>query len=154
MKTYEHALEGFYEHKLDPKCRVSIPSDWRDSAGGGVLRLLRANTYSLPTLKVLTEAEFAETIETIESRDDWSRAQKKAMAGKLYSDCLRTKLNPQGKLLIPKALCSQQDIEPSGQVVLIGRGAYFEIMGPEHYEEMRIREEAEIAQLNADMDLF
>lgn len=154
MTDYDHTLEGVFEHKLDPKCRVSVPSDWRVLAGSGMLRLLRSKQYEQPVLKVLTEHEFAATLEDIESREAWTPAQRKAMRGKLFSDCQKTKLNPQGKLLIPKALCSHPNLEPDGQVTLVGRGTYFEIISPANYEDMRVREEAEIAELNAEMDIF
>lgn len=93
-------------------------------------------------------------LEDIQNQTEWTSAQKRAMSGKLYSSCQKTKLNPQGKLLIPKALCAHPDLEAEGQVTLVGRGTYFEIVSPENYEEMRVREEEEIAKLNADMDIF
>lgn len=154
MTNYDHTLEGVFEHKLDPKCRVSVPSDWRILAGSGVLRLLRAKNYELPVLKVLTEAEFAMILEEIDDRDEWTHAQRRAVRGKLFSDCQKAKLNPQGKLLIPKALCRHPNLDPDGQVTLVGRGTYFEITSPDIYEEMRVREEAQIAELNVDMDIF
>ena len=154
MNDYDHTLEGVFEHKLDPKCRVSVPSDWRVLAGSGVLRLLRAQNYKLPVLKVLTEQEFATVLSEIDDSEKLTQGQKRAMRGKLFSSCKKTKLNPQGKLLIPKALCSHPDLEPDGQVTLVGRGAYFEIVSPGNYEEMQMREEAEIAELNVDLDIF
>lgn len=154
MRTYEHTLEGVYEHKLDPKCRVSVPSDWRVSAGSGTLRLLRSTKYEKPILKVLTEQEFASLLTQVDERAEWTHAQRQLMRGRLFSDSQKTKLNPQGKLLIPKALCEVVDIEPDGPVSLVGRGTYFEIVHPGHYQEMRVREEEEIAKLNADMDIF
>ena len=83
MTTYEHTLEGVYEHKMDPKCRVSVPSDWRVTAGSGTLRLMRSNAYKLPTLRVLTEQEFATILEEIQNRSDWTPAQRRMMSGKL-----------------------------------------------------------------------
>ncbi|MGJ8671372.1 division/cell wall cluster transcriptional repressor MraZ [Rubritalea sp.] len=154
MTNYDHTLEGVFEHKLDPKCRVSVPSDWRVLAGSGVLRLLKANNYKLPVLKVLTEQEFANILQDIEQREGLTIAQRRALRGKLFSSCQKTKLNPQGKLLIPKALCSHPSVEPDGQVTLVGRGTYFEIVSPDNYEEMQVREEAEIAELNVDLDIF
>lgn len=154
MTSYDHTLEGVFEHKLDPKCRVAVPSDWRVLAGSGVLRLLSCKGFGKPILRVLTEQEFANRLERIQSQTEWTPAQKSAFSGKLYSSCQKTKLNPQGKLLIPKALCAHPGLEAEGQVTLIGRGTYFEIASPENYEEMCVREEAEIAALNVDMDFF
>jgi MraZ protein len=154
MTDYDHTLEGVFEHKLDPKCRVSVPSDWRVLAGSGVLRLLRSKNYGQPVLKVLTEGEFANLLEEIDGREEWTPAQRRNFRGRLFSDCQKTKLNPQGKLLIPNALCAHPDLEPDGQVTLVGRGTYFEIVSPGNYEDMRAREEAEIAELNEEIDIF
>lgn len=154
MTPYDYTLEGVFEHKLDPKSRVAVPSDWRVLTGSGVLRLLSCKGYGLPILRVLTEQEFATMQDDIQNNTEWSPRQKRAFRGKLFSSCQRTMLNSQGKLLIPKALCSHPGLEAEGQVTLIGRGTYFEIISPKNYEEMCVLEDAEIAKLNVDMDIF
>jgi len=154
MRTYEHTLEGVYEHKLDPKCRVSVPSDWRVSAGKGVLRLLRSTSYEMPLLKVLTEEEFTTSLAEIDQRDDWTFSQKKIIRGRFFSDSQKVQLNPQGKLLIPKALCGVCNLESESVVSLVGRGTYFEIVNLDNYQRMRVCEEEEIALLDVDMGIF
>ena len=154
MRTYEHTLEGVYDHKLDPKCRVSVPSDWRASAEKGVLRLLRASKFEMPTLKVLTEMEFEAMLGQIDERGDWNFRQKQVMRDRLFSDCQRAKMNPQGKLLIPKGLCEINELELEGKVSLVGRGTYFELIKPENYEKIRVCEQEEIALLDSDMGIF
>lgn len=154
MTSLEHALEGVYEHKLDPKSRVSVPADWRVAAGSGELRLLQSSSYGLAVLRVLTEEEYANMLGEVEARAEWTPAQRKQMKGKLHSRCLRTSLNPQGKLLIPKAWCSPPDLKQQDQVVLVGRGTYFEVFNPTHYQEMCSREDAETEALNAEVDFF
>lgn len=154
MKTSDHTLEGVYDYKLDPKCRVSVPSDWRLAAGGGVLRLLRVSCFQKPVLKVLTVVAFENVLKNIDDQTDWTVAQKQMMRGRFFSECQKTKLNEQGKLLVPKALCAHPGLEPDGQVKLVGRGDYFEIVTPENYEEIRQCEEAELSGLNAVMGLF
>ena len=154
MTRLEHALEGVYEHKLDPKSRVSVPADWRVSAGSGELRLLQSSSYGLSVLRVLTAEEYANMLREVEERTEWTPAQRKQMKGKLHSRCLRTTLNPQGKLLIPKAWCETPGLEPESQVVLVGRGTYFEVFNPANYSEMCSREDAETEALNAEVDFF
>ncbi|WP_156817140.1 division/cell wall cluster transcriptional repressor MraZ [Rubritalea marina] len=154
MPTYEHTLEGVFEHKLDPKCRVSVPSDWRVLAGSGVLRLLKAEKYDQPILKVYTEGEFESVLGEIDSRAEWTPKQRALMRGKLFSRCIKVTMNPQGKLLIPKALCNHPGVEPDGPAMLVGRGTYFEIVSAENYSEMCAREDAETLALNEEMDIF
>jgi len=150
MTHPEHALQGVYEHKLDPKCRVSVPADWRHVTGSGQLWLLESSSYKIPTLRVLTEGELLNMLQEVENRDEWTPAQKKQMRGRLHAKCLKTSLNPQGKLLIPRA----SGVQPEGQAMLVGRGTYFEIFNLSNYDEMCRREEEETTSLNMDVDFF
>jgi len=154
MISPENALEGEFEHKMDTKCRVSVPADWRITAGNGYLRLLQSSSYKLNVLRVLTEEEYLNYLQEVESRDDLSFNAKKMVLGRLHRQILKTTLNPQGKLLIPKAWCESPGLKSEGSVMLVGRGSYFEIYSPENYEEMLVREEAETAALNEGLGFF
>ncbi len=154
MSQNEHALEGDYEHKLDPKNRVSVPADWRILMDGGVLRLLQSSKYKVPTLRVLTEQEHDYMLRTVDEMVDWNPAEKKSMKGKLYSDCQKVAMSDQGKILIPKAWCGRPGLEADGMIHLVGRGTYFEMFSSENYLLMREREDAETARLNEEVDFF
>ena len=93
-------------------------------------------------------------LQEVEKRDDLSFSMKKKVLGRLHSQILKTSLNPQGKLLIPKAWCEVPGLNSEEHVVLVGRGSYFEIFSPENYEEMLVREEAETAALNDELGFF
>ena len=135
MISPEHALEGVFEHKMDTKCRVSVPADWRVTAGNGYLRLLQSSSYELKVLRVLTEEEYQNMLQEVEKRDDLSFSMKKKVLGRLHSQILKTSLNPQGKLLIPKAWCEVPGLNSEEHVVLVGRGSYFEIFSPENVKD-------------------
>jgi MraZ protein len=154
MISPDNALEGVYEHKMDTKCRVSVPADWRVTVGNGYLRLLQSSNYDLKVLRVLTEGEYVNYLREVENREDYSYSRKKKVLGRLHSQILKTTPNPQGKLLIPKAWCDKPGLSSDGTVMLVGRGAYFEIYSPENYEEMLVREEAETAVLNEELGFF
>ncbi len=154
MSKNEHAMQGDYEHKLDPKNRVSVPAEWRQICGGGVLRLLQSSKYKVETLRLLTEAEYEDMLRIVDERDDWSPAQKKMVTGKLHASCQRVSMSDQGKLLIPKAWLDKPGLEPSGMMKMVGRGAYFEMYSMENYKTMAEREDAEIAKLNIEIDFF
>ena len=154
MDICEHTLEGECTHKLDPKCRVSVPSEWRDSLRNGKLRLLQSSSYDLPVLRVITEQEYREMIATVDGMDHWTPAQKKRMKNKLHSRCQATSMSEQGKLSIPKAWCEKPNIEPGGQVQLVGRGTFIEIFNVRNYAEMLQREDAETDELNKEVDFF
>lgn len=154
MSQNVHALEGDYEHKLDPKNRVSVPAEWRLLTGGGVLRLLQSSKYNVHTLRVLTECEYDEMLQTVDGMENWTPAEKKKMKGKLHSRCQKVTMSDQGKLLIPKAWCERPGFEPEGLIKLVGRGTYFEIFSPENYKIMTEREDLETARLNEEVDFF
>lgn len=154
MTHSEHALQGAFEHKLDPKCRVSVPADWRNVAGCGQLRLLQSSSYDLPTLRVLTEEEYDDMLATVDGMEEWTPAQKKKMKGKLHSRCQKASMSDQGKLLIPKAWCERPGIESGKVVKLVGRGTYFEMFSMENYAAMKVREDEETDRLNEEVDFF
>ena len=139
---------------MDTKCRVSVPADWRVTTGNGYLRLLQSSNYDLKVLRVLPEDEYLKMLQEVEKRDDWSFNKKKKMLGRLYRQILKTSLNPQGKLLIPKAWCEIPGLNSEESVMLVGRGSYFEIFNPKNYEEMLVREEAETADLDEELGFF
>lgn len=153
MNPSIQALEGVYEHKMDAKCRVSVPTDWRETAGDGYLRLLQSSSYGLEVLRVVTETEYRNMLQSVEL-SDLSAANKKKMLGRLYSSCLKTTLNPQGKITIPKAWCELPSLEANGNVVMAGRGTYFELFKPERYQEMLGQQKAETDELDEDFGFF
>ncbi|MGJ8657569.1 MAG: hypothetical protein ACSHX6_14055 [Akkermansiaceae bacterium] len=154
MSENEHALQGDFEHKLDPKNRLSVPADWRQLAGGGVLRLLQSSKYNVKTLRVLTEGEYDDMLNTVDGMENWTPAEKKNMKGRLHASCLKTSMSDQGKLLIPKAWCEKPGLEAGEMVKLVGRGTYFEILNLGNYEIMVEREKAETTRLNDEVGFF
>jgi len=154
MNQNEHALQGAYEHKLDPKNRVSVPADWRQLTGDVTLILLQSSKYKVQTLRVLTEFEYGDMLRTVDGMEHWSPAEKKNMKGKLHSRCQKASMSDQGKLLIPKAWCERPGLESGGMVKLVGRGTYFEILSPVNHKIMKEREDAETAKLNEEVDFF
>ena len=51
---------GEYEHALDPQCRVTLPSEWRNKDGGTNLVLIPARDEALLLLPIETFMEFVE----------------------------------------------------------------------------------------------
>ena len=154
MSQNEHAMQGDYEHKLDPKSRVSVPADWRLMCGGGVLRLLQSSKFEVETLRLLTEAEYDDMLRTVDEMEEWTPAQKKMMKGKLHARCQKVSVSEQGKLLIPKAWCERPGLEAGEAMKMVGRGTYFEMYSLKNYKKMTEREDEETAKLNAEVDFF
>ena len=139
MSSVSDNLFGAYTHKLDPKNRIAIPTEWRPSEGCALL-LLSGRRLDLPTVKVYTRDKFLQLIEKIKSAPGYSEAQ------------IDLFINAQGKLLIPKPMCEHAQL--SSAVRLAGRGGYFELWEPSTYEEVALRENASISDINQSFGIF
>lgn len=144
-------LRSKYDHKLDAKNRIAVPSEWRTGDSGGVLLLLESTREGKPMIKALTHGKFREYIETIRS-SIYTPAQKDLLIGKLHAECVETAVNSQGKMLIPKQMCERGRFH--GDVKLVGRGGYFEIWKPELYDEVDRLEAAKLEELNINLGIF
>ena len=93
MSATQQFMEGRYDHKMDPKFRVSVPVDWRP-APGEELRLLLSVSYKLPVVAVLTEAEYVDRLKQVDEAEGLTPLQKRQMKGKLHSRCRPAAINP------------------------------------------------------------
>ena len=153
MNTKNHSLGGFYPYKMDAKCRVSIPADWRAEIEGSTLRLMVSHNEGLPTLKVLTEPEFERMQEEV-NVSELTPAKKRIILGALFERSVKTHINDQGKLVIPKAQLDHPGIVPGQPLVLCGRGGFIEILNEENHEKLRAAREATLAELDEDFGFF
>lgn len=123
-------------HKLDPKYRVAIPSDWR-AAQTETLYLLMAkheNRYNI--IKCFTESAFSEKIANIRAtaaEQGYTLGQIDNYVGNIICSCSQADVSAQGKLLISKGLREHLDV--IDYVYLVGKGDHFEIWLPSDYEE-------------------
>ncbi len=154
MSYKKHSLGGVYPYKMDAKCRVSIPSDWRNEIGNSLLRLLVSHNEKIPTLKVLTESEFDAMCQSVHDSEKLSRAQKTVMLGTLFERSTKAQINEQGKLSIPKALLDHPGLTPGKGLVLCGRGGWIEILNEENYEKLCAAREATIEKLDKEFGFF
>lgn len=144
-------LRSKFDHKLDVKNRIAIPSEWRPSEGC-CLFLLEAKREGLPMIKALTQEKFADYVNDVEI-SDLSRKDKDKFIGRLHSVCVETTINGQGKMLIPRKMIDQLALV-SSDVKLVGRGKFFEIWEPNLYEEAERLESDSIMKLNDQLGIF
>lgn len=149
-KGISSELRGKFDHKLDPKNRVSIPSEWRLGDECPVY-LLEAKKEGKSIVKVLSPEKFKRWVDEIEARD-MSMAQKDLIIGKLHADCVGATINAQGKLLIPKRMC--EGIGLNTDVKLVGRGAYFELWEPSNFAAAEQLELEKLMELNSELGIF
>jgi MraZ protein len=134
MSLSHQRYKGFKPFKMDPKFRVSVPTLWRPEVGASLF-LLFSKQYDMPVVKVLSQEAYDEKVELVRSSDK-TPAEKGKMLGKLAMLCREASLNEQGKLLVPKDLSEKAGIEADGDVVLAGRGIYFEIWSKANFDRV------------------
>ena len=140
MSSNGHSLGGGYPYKMDAKCRVSIPADWRADIGEGLLRLMESSNEGYPTLRVLTEFEFEKILNEIDDFD-WVPAKKRKARGLVFERIVKAHFNDQGKLSIPKQLCDRPGLVAGEGLYLVGRGHYIEILNEENYLKVKAASE-------------
>lgn len=151
MSSVSDNLFGAYTHKLDPKNRIAIPTEWRPKEGCALL-LLSGRRLELPTVKVYTKEKFLQLIDKIKSSPDYTEAQIDLFIGKLYANCVEVVINGQGKLLIPKSMCEHAGL--ISNVKLASRGGYFELWEPAAFKEASLREDSNISDINKSFGIF
>ena len=144
-KGISRRFNGRYDHKLDPKNRVSIPLEWRPSEGDA-LYLILSERNGFTGIKALTETRLDEIEEGVRNEEGLTTKQKNEYMEWLYAACVKTTVNNQGKLLIPKKMCEQAQL--ADKVVLIGGGNAFDLWKPSTYEKMDTARKANITNIN------
>jgi len=132
MITDDQRYKGFTPYKMDPKFRVSVPTAWRPVANAPLF-LQFSNSHEMPVVKVLSEDAYNEKVALIKGSDK-TPAEKSFLLGKLAMLCREVTLNDQGKLLVPKDLSEKAGIAADSEVVLAGRGNFFEVWSKSNFD--------------------
>jgi len=121
---------GQYEHQMDEKGRVSLPSAFRREAEGDRFILLQ---WEKPYLTLFTPPKWAEVQERLlEYRKDQPAAWNRVRA--IVANAVEVGPDKQGRILIPAAL--QLAASLTGKVLLSGNIDRVEIWSPEIYREV------------------
>lgn len=118
---------GKYEHQLDEKGRVSLPSAFRKGADGDAFVLLQWEPLYLTLFpESLWNEVRARLIEFRKSkRDTWHHVRE------IVAHATEVSPDKQGRILIPAALKESADLE--GTVILNGNIDRIEIWSPARY---------------------
>jgi transcriptional regulator MraZ len=127
---------GQYEHQMDEKGRVSLPSAFRREAGGDRFVLLQ---WEKPYLTLFPEAKWADVQERLLEyrRNDpqaWNRVRL------IVSNAVEVSPDKQGRILVPANL--QEAGGLSGTVLLSGNLDRVELWDPATYAET-VQEQAD-----------
>lgn len=148
-------LFGQFDHKLDPKNRLAIPSEWRTADDYPVI-LLESTDEGFPIVKAFSPDFFRAYVDKIRTKaaqmPNVTTADVDRFIGRMYAEALSGTVNAQGKLLIPKKIGMKLELD--GVARLVGRGTHFEIWKPEAFEAAKASELAALSPLNLEFGVF
>ena len=118
---------GQYEHTIDEKGRLTIPSRYRELLDGGAYITLGFDK----NLMVLTAASFGGVSDSIRSTSV-TDLDARALKRWIFANANWVEVDRAGRILIPQYLRAKAELE--GAAVVVGAGDYFEIWSPAVWE--------------------
>ena len=120
---------GQYQHNLDDKGRLMIPSRYRDLLAGGGAFITQGFDKCL---MVMTETYFKQVYDRIEAMnlaDPAARLLRRLILANAYP----VEVDKVGRILVPQNLRTFLQIE--GEAIVAGQGEYFEVWKPADWKE-------------------
>src|SRR5512143_1185838 len=125
-------FRGRYEHTIDSKGRVSIPSRFKEILIQQYDERLIITNYDL-CLVAYPHQEWAVIEEKVKNLPPLVQKDFRAFLRFFYSSGIDCALDRQGRLLIPQSLRDYANLQKD--VVLVGGGKLIEIWNKERWEE-------------------
>jgi len=119
---------GEFEHALDPQCRVTLPSEWRNKDGDTRLVMIPARDAALLLLPLDTFLEFVERARKYAI----ANARMQAAFAYLGSRARNCRCDKQGRIALDRRMLD--DIGVAGQLKLIGAVTHIRICAPENWK--------------------
>ncbi len=119
---------GLYQHRIDSKGRLTIPSRFREMLSSGAYVTLGFDR----NLMVLTPDVFqniSERVNQMSLTDPVARQLRRL----IFATADRVEVDRSGRILIPQFLRETAGLE--SQVVVVGSGTYFELWSPETWSQ-------------------
>ncbi len=134
------AFRGRYEHQMDDKGRVSLPSAFRRGESDERFVLLQ---WEKPYLTLFPEAKWNEVEDRL---DEYRKGGADAMnhVRLLYASLAEVSPDKQGRILVPAPL--QRAGGLSGSVLLLGMRDRVELWDPQTYEKVVQGQAGDFAQ--------
>jgi MraZ protein len=119
---------GQYEHTIDEKGRLTIPSRYRDLLQDGAY-ITQGFDQNLMVLTASTFDHIYERVNRMSMTDPIARQLRRLM----FSNADRVEVDRAGRILIPQFLRASALLD--GAAIMVGVGDYFEIWSPERWQE-------------------
>jgi MraZ protein len=119
------AFRGLYEHSLDSKDRLTVPSRFRAPLADGIVLSKGFD----PCVWVHTTGEFEQLSDRFLSPHSPFGRDARALRRRFHGGSFDEKLDSAGRIRIPKPLIEHAGLD--GNCVVIGAGEYLEIWNAE-----------------------
>ncbi|MBV9492051.1 MAG: hypothetical protein JO069_20340 [Verrucomicrobia bacterium] len=121
---------GEYRHTMDAKNRVTIPARWRR---GEIEEFFSIADPDGGFLMVMPLDALREVAERVERDARVTPQERQKFIRRFYSRAQHLVVDKAGRMVIPEGQCNQ--LQLSGEVVLVGSYARFEVWNPEKWEK-------------------
>ena len=122
---------GRYEHTIDEKGRVTIPSDFREALGDSVYvtQGFDGNLQAFP-------GELFERMSDQVRSISFLGANSRLLRRLLFSNAKQINFDNAGRILIPGFLREAANLEETA--IVIGMGEYFELWAPDRWQAQQV----------------
>jgi MraZ protein len=119
---------GQYEHTIDEKGRLTVPSRFRELLQDGAY-ITQGFDQNLVVLTAATFDHISSRVNRMSITDPTARQLKRL----IFSHADRLEVDRAGRILIPQFLRASAQLD--GAAIMVGVGDYFEIWSPERWQE-------------------
>jgi MraZ protein len=119
---------GQYEHTIDEKGRLTVPSRFRELLQDGAY-ITQGFDQNLVVLTAATFDHISSRVNRMSITDPTARQLKRL----IFSHADRLEVDRAGRILIPQFLRASAHLD--GAAIMVGVGDYFEIWSPERWQE-------------------
>jgi len=136
-----------YEHGVDEKRRVQIPSKWRPKQAGMEFTMIQwpkgvGGAFYLLVLPPSQVQELLEEIKRKQRDKEINADQATAMRRIVFGQAQTVKLDTAGRITLPEQMAKLAEIPSESTAVLVGTGERFEIWNQERHAAKRAEDKA------------
>ena len=124
-------LMGEYQHNIDKKGRMFVPSKLRDALGGPVV--ISKSIDFKPCLFIYSAEEWDKLVSKINNQPF---IKVSALQRHLFSGATEVEYDAQGRVLLPAVLREYAGLKESEQAIIIGASNRVEIWSPDEWEKV------------------
>jgi len=128
------SMLGTYNHNIDSKGRLIVPSKLRDSLGSNFFITISPDEC----LNMYSEEEWEKINENLQSQSG-SKAKIRQIRRFFLSNACECEIDSQGRVLVPEKL--RQKANLNKEVVIVGSGNKAEVWNREKWEAMEALED-------------